>query len=407
MGDSGRGAKGFDPIAIGCKPRAMAEPFPTPEPFPLVRIEGPPRERGLAYGRLAAERIARGEAIYRAAMGARGFDWSEVRRLAAAFRPAIAATDPGCLTEIDAIAEGAGVPVETVIVINARSEIFNGRAPGAAAALAEGCTSALALGSACREGWLLHGQNWDFNAECAHSAIVLELHDGAGRSMLSFVEAGGLARSGLNGAGIAVTANNLESPADAGRAGMPLSMIRRRILMAGTLAEAIGAVTSSPRAVSNNMTISAAHGDEAINLETTPDEVFVTYPGADGLLAHANHFTSPAAQARLTDGALSGRTPCTLYRDRRVMRHLLAGAASGGVTVDTLKAALADDFGHPFAVCRPPVRSRAGHLSATVASVIFEPARGAMHLRPAPWDPATRWQSHRLGAATARAQAAE
>ncbi len=362
-------------------------------PFPLVRVEGSPRDRGLAYGRAAAERIAAGEELYREAMGQRGFDWSEVRRLAAEFRPSIEATDADCATEIDAIAEGAGIDVETVIVINARSEIFNGRTPHAGA-LEGGCTSGLALSTATKEGRLLHAQNWDFNAACIGSSVVLHLTDEGGHSILTFVEAGGLARSGLNSSGIAITANNLESDQDEGRTGMPLSMIRRRALMAHTLAEAIGAITSAPRAVSNNMTLSHAGGDVAINLETTPDDVFVLYPGADGLFTHANHFNAPEARARLRDGALSGRTPCTLYRDKRVMHHLATDAPH--ITRATFERALADDFGHPFAVCRPPIRSRWGYSSATVASVIFDAAAGALYVRPAPWDDRTRWATHRL-----------
>ncbi len=363
-------------------------------PFPYIRIEGPPRERGLAYGRQAAERIARGEAIYREAMGARGFDWSVVRRLAAEFRPAIATVDAEYLTEIDAIAEGAGIDVETVIVINARSEIFNGRDPKAVDAMpAEGCTSGLALGRATAAGRLLHGQNWDFNAACVHSSIVLEVVPDDGPALMTFVEAGGLARSGFNDQGISVTANNLECELDGGRTGMPLSMIRRRILTSPTFAEAIGAVTSAPRAVSNNMTLAAARGDEAINLETTPEEVFPTWPGADGLFAHSNHFQSAVATTKIRDGARTGRTPCTFYRDRRVRAYL---EAADGVDTDTFRAALTDDFGTPYAVCRPPVRSRSGHLSASVASVIFDAAAGEMHVRPAPYDPRTTWAVHRL-----------
>lgn len=363
------------------------------DPFPHVQIEGSARDRGLTYGRAAAERIAAGEVLYRESMAHRGFDWSEVRALAAEFRPAIAATDADCMTEIDAIAEGAGIDVETVIVINARSEIFNGRTP-AASALEGGCTSGLALAPATAGGRLLHAQNWDFNAACIDSSIVLHLTDEAGHSVLTFVEAGGLARSGLNSAGIAITANNLESEQDAGRTGMPLSMIRRRALMSRTFAQAIGAITSAPRAVSNNMTLSDAGGDLAINLETTPDDVFVSYPEGNGLFAHANHFNAPEARVRIRDGALSGRTPCTLYRDKRVMHHLSMDAPN--VTVETLARALSDDFGKPYAVCRPPVRSRSGHLSATVASVIFDAGAGELHVRPAPWDSSTDWATHHL-----------
>ncbi len=372
--------------------------------FPFFTIEGPPRERGISYGRQAARRIHKSEEIYVRAMERRGFQWQEVKRLAAEFAPAIARLDSRFMAEIEGIAEGAGVDLETVIVVNARSEIFNGRAPGdreAARAAqdampAEGCTSALALGKATRSGHLLQGQNWDFNAECVHSAIVLKVVPESGPQILTFVEAGGLARSGLNTAGIAVTANNLECEQDFDRTGMPLSMIRRRILEADTFAEAIGAVTAAERAVSNNMTVSQVHGDEAINLETTPDEVFALWPDDRGLFAHANHFQSPAAQVKVRDTSKASRTPCTLYRDRRVMAVLAARA--GDLTVDDFKTALADTFATPHAVCRPPVEGRNGHVSSTVATVVFDPVAGLIHARPAPYSPDTAFTVYALNA---------
>lgn len=373
--------------------------------FPFVAIEGPPRERGISYGRQAAARIHKSEEIYVRAMERRGFPWREVKRLAGEFGPTIARLDPRFMAEIEGIAEGACVDLETVIVVNARSEIFNGRAPGdrisARAAQdampAEGCTSALALGTATRSGHLLQGQNWDFNAECVHSAIVLKVVPEAGPQILTFVEAGGLARSGLNAVGIAVTANNLECEQDFDRTGMPLSMIRRRILEAGTFAEAIGAVTAAERAVSNNMTVSQVHGDEAINLETTPDEVFALWPDAEGLFTHANHFQSLAAQVKVRDTAKLSRTPCTLYRDRRVMAALASRA--GDLTVDDFKTALSDTFATPHSVCRPPVEGRNGHVSSTVATVVFDPAAGLLHARPAPYRPDTTYTVYALEAA--------
>lgn len=353
------------------------------EPFPLIEIAGPPRERGLQYGARAAERIAVSEEIYVDAMGRRGFPWAEVKRLARDFVPSIEACEPDYLEEMHGIAEGAGADLETVVVVNARSEIFNGRKPGAVLPPDEGCTSAVALPAATRDGRLIHGQNWDFNASCVRSSIVLKIEPEDGPSILTFVEAGGLARSGINSAGISVTANNLESDHDQGRTGMPLSMIRRRILSAPNLAKALGAVTSAPRAVSNNMTVASAAG-EAVNLETTPDEVFPLWPDADGLFVHSNHFKSEAARAKLVDRGILGGSPCTLYRDRRVEAHLRPHL--GALTIEHFKEAFRDDFGAPYAVCRPPIVSRHGYKSASVATVIFDPAGGILWACPAPYE---------------------
>ena len=73
------------------------------------------------------------------------------------------------------------------------------------------------------DGVLLHGQNWDWRAECAETGVVLRIRREDGPDILTFTEAGGLARSGLDSAGIGLTANALECDRDYQRgAGVPL-----------------------------------------------------------------------------------------------------------------------------------------------------------------------------------------
>ena len=66
-----------------------------------------------------------------------------------------------------------------------------------------------------------------------------------GPDLLTFVEAGGLARAGLNAAGIAVTANYLESDRDYRELGVPLALLRRRFLESEHLAMAMHAAARS------------------------------------------------------------------------------------------------------------------------------------------------------------------
>lgn len=75
--------------------------------------------------------------------------------------------------------------------------------------------------------------------------------------------------------------------------------------------------------------------------------------------------------------------PESVYRDWRV-RKLLDRAGSH-LTVDDVKAALFDDFGTPYSVCRPPREGmRDANLSATVAMVVMQPAAGIMEVAPLP-----------------------
>ena len=119
----------------------------------------------------------------------------------------------------------------------------------------------------------------------------------------------------------------------------------------------------------------------AIDLECAPDECFSLYP-RDGLLVHANHWQSPVALTKLEERGLVD-SPDSLYRDVRV-RDILE-RAHGAVTMQVVETALADRFGAPFAVCRPPCRSRGAEDFATVATIILAPAAGEMRICPSPW----------------------
>ncbi|MBL8271492.1 C45 family autoproteolytic acyltransferase/hydolase [Steroidobacter sp.] len=354
----------------------------TVQPFPLLRISGSPRERGRQYGERARERIEISLSIYESAFAKKNIAWAEVRQRARAFTPRIALYDATLLEEIEGIAAGADVEVERIVALNARTELLYGDAlaPPPPEDQAEGCTSALALPEATADGTLIHGQNWDWISECVRSAVVVRIDCGDGNPMLSFMEAGMLARAGFNAAGIAITGNFLASDRDRGRDGVPIPLLRRRILRASSLGVAIGEVYLAPRAFSNNLMISHAAG-MAVDLEASPGEVFWLKP-EDGLLVHSNHFKTEAARAKVRDVGLN-ISPDSLYRDDRVQQIL--AAHRGQLDVGHFKTAFRDDFGLPKAVCRVPTVGPGGTESATVASIIMKPAAGRMWIAPQPY----------------------
>src|SRR5258707_7348295 len=114
-----------------------------------------------------------------------------------------------------AMAEGAGEPLAAVVLMNARTEmVAAARKQHVEKHFPDGCTAALALPEASADGALLHGQNWDWRAECAKTGVVLRIRRDDGPDILAFTEAGGLARSGLNSAGIGLTAHAPEFDRD-------------------------------------------------------------------------------------------------------------------------------------------------------------------------------------------------
>jgi len=351
--------------------------------FPLIEVGGGPRERGVQYGEQAKVQIEAGVEIYIESFAKSGSVWGEACVLAASFQEKVAAYDRDFLTEIEGIAEGAKQPIEHIIILNARTELqfWKNKLPGADLKAQEECTAALALPSVTSNGHMLHGQNWDWNPKCVDSGVVLCIRSETGPDILTFVEAGQLARSGMNSAGIGLTANGLHSSADYGRVGVPNPFIRRRLLMQERLAPAVYSVTSADISFSHFIMISHA-GGEAVGLETTPENIFWMQP-EDGILIHANHFKIPAALAQIKDVSVL-RTPDSIYRDSRVEAAIQQDV--GVISKDTFLKAFSDTYGQPDSILRQPSPRPGGVLSATVASIIMDTTDRKMWISAAPYE---------------------
>lgn len=351
--------------------------------FPFVSVSGTPEARGRSYGQQAADRVRKSAAMYGQTLVGLGYDAMARTQLIAHFAREIENFAPHYLEEMRGIAAGADVPFEDIVMVNARTEVVaKARAEKKKAAELEpgdGCTGALILPTRSANGNLIHGQNWDWRAECAETAIVLRVKNDNGPDILTFVEAGGLARSGLNSAGVSITANYLESDRDFRQLGVPLSLIRRKVLEQQHFALAIKAVATTPKSCSNNIMLGMAAGF-GVDYECTTDEAFPIYPGNDDLIVHANHWVSEVALGKLRDTGRAS-TPESAYRDWRVRRLLNEKTQ---LTREDLKRALFDDFGSPYSVCRPPRPGSHDNLSATVAMVVMEPAAGLMEVAPLP-----------------------
>src|SRR5262245_28704382 len=121
------------------------------EPFPLIEISGPPRERGRQYGRQAAHRIVKGTSHYLAQLQGLSLDSAGVSALVRDYLPIVEAFEPAYVEEMRGIAEGANVPFEDIMLLNARTEILKlAQRPDLRARLAaneepDGCTGLVVL----------------------------------------------------------------------------------------------------------------------------------------------------------------------------------------------------------------------------------------------------------------------
>lgn len=353
-------------------------------PSPLIDISGPPLVRGQQYGEQARERIHRGANHYIEQLRRAHFDWPDVRVAVDDYLPLITQFDAAYVDEMRGIAAGANIEFAAIVLLNARTEILQiarrrAQIDDTHDDDPDGCTGVIALPSACANRRLLHAQNWDWKAECAETTVVLRVKGTDAPDLLTFTEAGALARCGFNSVGIGITANYLECERDYSQVGVPLALIRRKVLEQKHFALAIRAVQATQKSASNNIMLSHAQG-VGLDFECAPNEAFIVQE-QDGLLVHANHWQSPIALGRLTDTGIAS-TPDSLYRDIRV-RELLSPHI-GQLTLSHLKGALFDDFASPWSVCRPPRTTNASNLSATVAMIAMDPAQGLMEVAMLP-----------------------
>jgi isopenicillin-N N-acyltransferase-like protein len=347
------------------------------QPCRLIELSGSPHDRGVQYGRQAAQEISRSVDHYGAQAAALGLDQQRLAQVVREYLRVLERFDHRHIEEMRGIAAGAEVSFEQIVLVNARTEVLQ-----SARRELDGCTGVVVRPGATRDKQLIHAHNWDWKCESAESCVILRIRTEDGPDILTFTEAGALARFGFNARGICITANGLDSDRDYRRAGVPLALIRRKVLEQTHLALALRIAYSTPKSGSNNMIISHAASGLVYDFECAPDETFMVEP-QNGVLVHANHWLSPIALTKLRECGMAD-APSTFYREVRAREALAAKA--GDVTVDDVMAVMLDDFETPWSICYPPRPSSPTDATtyATVATLLMRPVLGEMRVAMLP-----------------------
>src|SRR6266576_847905 len=336
--------------------------------FPHVRVEGSALDRGRQYGSQAADRLQRSVAAYRDVFADwAGWDWATVRREAARFEAPIAAFRPTYLDEIRGIAEGAGLDPGDVLAINVRTEVmFAAKARQAAAQrhAQDGCTSFAVVPPPGAGGSTLIGQNWDWLPHTSETVVVLEARQDEGPDFVTVVEAGLLAKTGMNSSGLGLVTNALVTDADVGEPGLPYHVLLRAVLDCTTVTDALQVLQAGPRSSSANYLIAHA-GGAALDIEAAPGDFTRLYPlyPEDGALRHTNHFLADIHPADLALWAM----PSSAVRLQRLR------AAGTARTLDDFGAVLADHADYPHSICaHADPADHPCEQGATIASVLMD-----------------------------------
>ncbi|MDP2871127.1 MAG: C45 family peptidase [Bacillota bacterium] len=382
--------------------------------IPCLHLTGGARARGLAYGRGAAELIAKALDVYRGYFRRfAGVDWADAARAAAGVWRLLEQHTPDIAVEIAGIAEGSGQELLDIVALNARTEIAYGLIPapqrqgaggadgrdggggsggggGWGGAVSDECTSFAILSEHTGGRGVLAGQNWDWLAACMPIRVALHIELENGQELLTFCEAGQVGKIGVNRTGLVVCLNLLASGAD-GMEGIPVHVLCRKALEQAHLSDALRVVSQWPRAASSNLLLAQSYGEndgEALDVEFSP-RGWAVLEANDGLLVHTNHFLADCGapdQGLARPGAKS--TFVRLARARRLLRLLsrtraVGGTPGGGISPEDLMAVLGDHLDRPYSVCRhiPPPPDEAGQ---TDLAFIADPGRGLIWVSDGP-----------------------
>jgi len=281
----------------------MATNSPTPKniapPSVECRCRGNPREMGLTQGTELRGRILGAHQSLRNLEALRleqpwwlpyPFFLKLAERKAEKFLvPALRQSNPAMLARMQGIAEGAGLPLRSLCLMNAM-EAFIGSVAGRTVVPPLGACSALAVrGARSRTGEPIIAKNFDYFTLVQPFFILRESRPRDGFSSLDFAlapQAGTV--DGVNEKGLAITLNYAFVTDPVTPNPLVTMLIADALASCATVTEAVRRITASPRWGAGMLMLADASGDLAsVELSNTRAGVRRPATGADWL-----HFTN-------------------------------------------------------------------------------------------------------------------
>lgn len=352
----------------------------------IIRLSGSPLNRGRVHGEELREEIRALSAAHRDAIarvhGVPAEDYLQDFLAYQKFSGAISAYCPDLMEEVRGIAEGAGLPVETILLLQLSDEewvfgrtMWRGRDP---ADFRSKCT-AFGLHDAVN-GAGYAGQNMDIPP--FHEGYQIVFHVDYGRDGLEafiFGSAGSLGFMGLNNAPLGVCCNTLmQLPSS--NDGLPVAFVLRCLLECVSHEEAQAFLRSVRHASGQNYLLSADRGIGTFEC-SAEGVTMVPNPARRNWICHSNHVLGDTGWGRELP-------PHKLENSVARLASIVGRVADLSIrpTLDGFKAALSacDDPQHPVSR-KLAAASVSDTMSYTAGSAIYELGeRVKMHIAPGP-----------------------
>lgn len=273
-------------VGIGPVPPALGAGPDEARVLKVIDLSGSPYERGLEHGRRLRTEIGKVVGLWKEDLGKQGKGDPDrlIQRFLAEtnFVPAIRKWTPDLLDEVRGIADGAGLPFETMFAFQLVDEMW----VYLDQPTASHCSSMGVAKSGAHPAYV--AQNVDLEAFRDGFQVVLHI---AGSASLPeqyvFTCAGLIGGNGVNNRSIAIVSNTLIQ-LSASRDGLPVTFVVRGVLAQTSRDAALRFVRGVKHASGQDYILGA--GDQVFDFEASASKVVEFRPAGDGsIVYHTNH----------------------------------------------------------------------------------------------------------------------
>ena len=324
--------------------------------IPVIEARGSHREVGHQIGKACRPQIRRMLASLRDDLPA-GIAWSDMLYQSSLYLAHSRAVYPQYVDELEGIAEGAGVSFKEIF-LSMCEELWETAAwRDRVLRSPRGCTDMAARGPATLDGSTLIAHTNDLLPSAEENLVILKIQTGDEPEFLGVSSGGVGVSAGFNAAGISLTGNQLDN--NDIRPGVPRLLVVRAILAAKRLGEAMDSCLLPQRTSSYNNVIADAQG-EVYAMEGSATDCEPLYI-EENILAHTNHYLSPAMRHYEADRNSIGSSVPRYHRSLRLLRENY-----GKLTPELFQELLKDHQNYPVSICKH------GTETVTVFSIIIQ-----------------------------------
>ena len=332
--------------------------------YPQIEVSGEPRELGRQLGEATREQIKSFAEIALEIVNKTAHVSQELAMSVAEDCVGfVEQYSPEMLDELRGTAEGSGVSMEKLMLLQVRNQL---QATGSG-----GCTAFSVSPTQRVPSHAIVAQNWDNDPALDPFTIVLTRRPTGKPALMNVTQAGLIGYIGLNEAGMGVCLNAL--PAPSRQVGVPFYFTVRGIYETTSLDEAVAAVRGAHRAIPGNIMMATPQGPA--DLEVTLNEIRVLRDEGLGFVTHTNHCLHPDL------APINEAFPELIESKPRKQRvdHRLREAGSP-LEIEQIKSALSDHDNYPKSICRHPNEHPRHGYWESVFSVIIEADQGRIHV---------------------------